>query len=86
MDVESLTFGIGWHGAGSSCVDQDSDGYADLCPPRGPTDINRDGLINGGDLGLLLGAWSTSSATADINGDGNVDGADLGILLAAWGT
>lgn len=86
MDVEVVEFGIRWHGVDSSCADQDRDGYPDLCPPGGPADINRDGLVNGGDLGLLLGAWSTPSATADINGDGNVDGIDLGILLASWGT
>ena len=48
-----------------------------------PEDLNGDGVINGADLGLLLGAWGTASR--DINGDGIVDGADLGLLLGAWG-
>jgi hypothetical protein len=84
MDIESKFFGIAWKGAGTSCADRDHDGYSDLCPPGGPADINRDGRVNGGDLGVLLGAWGTSSPMADINVDGHVDGGDLGALLAAW--
>jgi hypothetical protein len=47
-------------------------------------DLNADGLVNGADLGLLLGAWG-SGGSADLNADGIVNGADLGILLGAWG-
>ncbi len=50
---------------------------ADIAPLGG------DGVVNGADLGQLLGQWS--SAGADLNGDGITDGADLGILLGAWG-
>jgi hypothetical protein len=46
-------------------------------------DLNGDGVVDGADLGLLLGAWG--SASADLNGDGTTDGADLGLLLGAWG-
>ena len=50
-----------------------------------PGDLNGDGLVDGADLGLLLGAWgSTTNAAADLNGDGIVDGADLGLLLGDW--
>jgi len=48
-------------------------------------DLNADGVVNGADLGLLLGAWGTANPVADINGDGTVNGADLGLLLGAWG-
>lgn len=48
-------------------------------------DLNGDGVVNGADLGLLLGAWGTSDPCADLNNDGLVNGADLGILLGAWG-
>ena len=48
-------------------------------------DANGDGVINGVDLGVLLGAWGTSFAAADFNHDGIVNGIDLGILLGAWG-
>ena len=54
-----------------------------------PCDINGDGIINGADLGSMLGAWGTCSdpadCPADLNGDGIVNGADLGLLLGCWG-
>ena len=48
------------------------------------SDINVDGRVDGGDLGLLLAAWGTANASADIDQSGTVDGADLGVLLSAW--
>jgi hypothetical protein len=52
-----------------------------------PGDLNGDGVVDGADLGLLLGAWGPcpSGCLADLNGDGTVDGADLGLLLGNWG-
>lgn len=49
-------------------------------------DLNHDGVVDGADLGLLLGAWGPCGAScpADFNCDGEVDGADLGLLLGAW--
>ena len=47
-------------------------------------DLNRDGDVDGADMGLLLASWSTNGA-GDLNGDGMVDGADVGLLLAYWG-
>ncbi len=47
-------------------------------------DLNADGRVDGGDLGVLLGAWSTANALADIDDSGIVDGADLGLLLSGW--
>lgn len=50
-----------------------------------PGDFNGDGLVNGADLGLLLGAWGRcTGCVEDMNGDGFVTGADLGLLLGAW--
>ena len=50
-----------------------------------PGDLNGDGVVDGADLGLLLGAWgSTTNAAADLSDDGVVDGADLGLLLGSW--
>jgi hypothetical protein len=51
------------------------------------SDLSGDGVINGGDLGLLLSAWGTADpyGTGDVNHDGNVDGADLAIMLSSWG-
>lgn len=47
-------------------------------------DLDGDGIVDGTDLGLLLGAWGSDDADADLNGDGLVDGADLGTLLTNW--
>ena len=52
--------------------------------PTNPSDLNGDGVVNGADLGILLGAWNQSGPT-DLNGDGTTNGADLGILLGSWG-
>lgn len=50
------------------------------------SDLNGDGVVNGADLGLLLGSWGdcAQSCAADLNGDGVVDGADVGLLLGDW--
>jgi hypothetical protein len=52
-------------------------------PVESPADLNGDGMVDGADLGLLLGAWG-GTGPADLNQDGVVDGADLGLLLGAW--
>jgi hypothetical protein len=46
-------------------------------------DIDRNGVVDGADLGVLIGTWGTP--ITDLNGDGTTDGADLGILLGTWG-
>lgn len=46
-------------------------------------DLDRDGLVGGSDLSLLLGSWGTGGA-ADLDGSGTVDGADVTVLLGAW--
>lgn len=56
-----------------------------IAPPCG-SDFNSDGVVDGADLGVLLGEWNTNDAAADLNDDGIVDGADLGLLLGDWGT
>jgi len=48
-------------------------------------DLDGNGVVDGADLGILLGNWgSCPDCPADLNGDGVVDGADLGILLSNW--
>ena len=49
-----------------------------------PADLNHDHVVNGADLGTLLGNWN-GSGEGDLNNDGTVNGADLGTLLGAWG-
>lgn len=55
-----------------------------------PADLSSDGIVNGFDLALLLGAWGscpTRDATcpADLDGNDVVNGFDLAMLLSAWG-
>ena len=53
-------------------------------PACQPADLDCSGVVDGTDLGLLLGAWSTSGP-GDLDGSGVVDGTDLGLLLGSWG-
>ena len=53
--------------------------------PGTPGDLNEDGVVNGADLGIMLGAWGAcAGCAADLDGDGAVNGVDLGMLLSAW--
>ena len=56
-------------------------------PPANP-DINRDGLVNGDDLGLLVVAWGAcptqGSCEGDLDRNGMINADDLGLLLTAW--
>jgi len=52
-----------------------------------PNDLTGDGVVDGSDLGSLLGQWGAcAGCAADFNGDGIVNGNDLGALLGAWGS
>jgi len=53
----------------------------------GSPDLDGDGAVGSGDLGMLLAAWGPcGGCAADLDGDGVVGSPDLGILLAAWGS
>lgn len=57
-----------------------------LNDPKPPSeDLNGDGIVDGADLGALLGQWG-GAGTADLDHSGAVDAADVGLLLAAWTT
>ena len=53
-------------------------------PPACLGDLNNDRVVNGADLGQLLGNWG-APGLGDLNNDGIVNGADLGLQLGAWG-
>lgn len=64
------------------------DAIADVSPARPnhqDPDLDGDGHVGGGDLGLMLVAWGTTGPLGDLNDDGLVSGPDLGLLLVAWG-
>ena len=50
---------------------------------RVTADLDGNGRVDGGDLGLLVANWEKSGC-GDLNEDGIVTGADLGLLIAAW--
>jgi hypothetical protein len=74
-----------WEIAAGDVADADGNGIPDACDGSSP-DLNNDGIVNGGDIGIIMGAWGTDgSIGGDIDGDGRVDGADLAHVLAGWG-
>ena len=70
-----------WDGddEGEWIVDMGSDEFGSIIPG----DLDADGCVGHGDLGILLSSWGCSGG--DLNGDGTTNQADLGILLAHWG-
>ena len=55
-------------------------------PASCPGDLNDDGVVDGIDLAILLGAWATVDCAYNLAGSScEIDGADLTVLLANWG-
>lgn len=74
--------------AANPLLDSDASGILDSCEAIG--DLDGNGVVNGADLGELLGYWGacpppTAPCAPDLNDDGVVDGDDLGTLLGNWG-
>ena len=60
------------------------DGFSDVAPEAANGDLDRNGIIDGADLGIMLSAFGSGEPSADLDRNGTVDGGDLGALLAAW--
>ena len=76
-----------WDDAGGNCVRASCDD-CDLPSDPCPTDLDQNGITDGGDLGAFFIFWGdcpVDGCPADFNGDQVVDGIDLGILFSAWG-
>lgn len=58
-----------------------------LCPDGDDcrADLDGSGVVDGADLGRLLGGWGEGGAAGDLDCNGTVDGGDVGLLIAAWG-
>ena len=69
--------------AAGEVEDGNGDGVPDSC--QCVFDLDGDGDVGGGDVGIFLGLWGTTDPAADFDGDGVVRAADLGLLLAAFG-
>lgn len=73
----------------SSGNDKGNPGLYPAIEPRNPGDANGDGVVNGQDIAIVLGAWGpcaggTSGCDGDLNDDGVVDGSDIAIVLGNW--
>jgi predicted outer membrane repeat protein len=80
-----------WSDEGGNCVsdscgDNNGDGSPDSCSDGSCTgDFDGDGVVGGGDLGLMLASFGTANPDFDLDGDGLIGGGDLGLLLSVWG-
>jgi hypothetical protein len=71
--------------APASDTDRNGNLVPDACEPS-IADLSGDGIVDGADLGLLLGAWGECpGCAADFDGSDSVNGLDLGFLLGVWG-
>ena len=70
----------------ASPLDEDGDFTLDRCVGTCDGDLDGDGVVGGGDLGLLFTQWGPCpGCDADLNGDGFVRGDDLGLFFILWG-
>ena len=77
-----MIWALGYDAPGEASLLAAMDGVNGACAG----DINGDCVVDGGDLGILLGLWGADrTSEADLNGDGITNGADLGLLTVFWG-
>lgn len=60
------------------------------CPdPRSPSDLDRDCVVSGADLAIVLSQWGpcgSTPCTGDLDNNGSVGGSDIAAVLGAWGS
>ncbi|MGA1225411.1 MAG: FG-GAP-like repeat-containing protein, partial [Phycisphaerales bacterium] len=57
-----------------------------LAASRCPEDLDRSGIVDAGDLAVILATWGKCRGCAsDLDQDGSVNAADLAKVLSAWG-
>ena len=56
-----------------------SDGSVDCAP-----DVNGDGIVDNGDIGVFVQLFLAQDAAADFNADGIIDNGDIGAFVAAF--
>jgi hypothetical protein len=85
LDCNGNDLGDGYEIATGVAVDFNGNGIPDTCECI--ADIDGNGLVDGGDIALLLTAWGSSGKglSADIDANGFVNGGDMGVLLSSWG-
>ena len=89
FSIEDTTLTVAWNqGPGTPQQEAEFTIPPVVAPNDCSGDIFADGIVDAGDLGILISLWNTdaeSNPKADINGDGTVNSFDLGLLLGAWG-
>lgn len=60
------------------------DAVARVKAPPAVADINRDGAVDGLDLGYILATFGSADSAGDLDGSGVVDANDLTVVLAGW--
>lgn len=83
-----VTLGSGATGGAVFRVIRDPEAPPARSCEASPADLNGDGQVDGGDLGMLLSAIGAcpvqGACVADLDGNAIVDGGDIGLLLAAF--
>lgn len=75
-----------WCEIADGAADADHDGRLDSCE-RARGDLTLDGMVDGGDVALVLASWGTPGAPGgDADGNGTVDARDVAFVLSRWGT
>ena len=69
-----------WQDLGGNCVEVSCDDCQTDCI----ADINQDGIVDSGDLGLVIAAWGSSDQACDLDGNGTVGGGDIAYVLGYW--
>ena len=86
-DVESIGFD---DLTGTGRLDVEASLLALDPQPPAPGDLNRDGVVDGEDFGVMLMGWGPcpsdceETCVGDLNGDCRIDGLDLGLLFVDW--
>jgi hypothetical protein len=98
-DATDLAIAIAYRGGndragGWANGDVDGDGFvttSDLsiiasgdCVCFCPADYNRDGGVDGGDVGAFFADWEAGSGCGDVNADGGIDGGDIEAFFQFW--
>lgn len=90
VDV-AATAALGWRTAIVSNPDGGAGSRSQALMVTRNADINRDCLVDGGDLNLIAVAWNSVTAnarfnsSADLDGDGLIDGDDMTIFIKYFG-
>lgn len=72
-----------WRSEGAGLIEQGVAWHSALLR-RCLGDLDHDGVVDGGDLAVLLARWGDFGG-ADLDGNGVVDAGDLALLLSRWG-